>query len=141
MLNLDTHIVVSVLDGSLSPDETALVSAEPLGISSIVLWELAKLVQLRRLVLDFDSREFQTFMTHVTIFPITLQIARQSTKLDFRADPVDEIIAATSIIEQIPLLTRDRKLLKSRMTPLAFRRLISACSQKWERAVADRPSS
>jgi PIN domain nuclease of toxin-antitoxin system len=32
---------------------------------------------------------------------------------------VDEIIAATSIIEQIPLLTHDRKLLKSRMTPLA----------------------
>jgi hypothetical protein len=32
---------------------------------------------------------------------------------------VDEIIAATSIVEKIPLLTRDRKLLKSRLTPLA----------------------
>jgi PIN domain nuclease of toxin-antitoxin system len=83
------------------------------------LWELAKLVQLKRLVLDFESPEFKTFLRHVTIFPITLQIARQSTTLDFRSDPVDEIIAATSIIEGIPLLTRDRKLLKSRLTPSA----------------------
>jgi PIN domain nuclease of toxin-antitoxin system len=119
MLNLDTHIVVALLDGSLSPEEAALVSAEPLGLSSIVLWELAKLVQLRRLVLDFDSPEFKTFLKQVTIFPINLEIARQSTTLDFRADPVDEIIAATSIIERIPLLTRDRKLLKSKLTPLA----------------------
>src|SRR5258707_608010 len=119
MLNLDTHIVIALLDGSLSPEETVLVSAEPLAVSAIVLWELAKLVQLKRLKLDFDSDEFRRFLRHVTIFPIGLKIARKSTELDFRSDPADEIIAATSVVEQIPLLTRDRKLLKSRMTPLA----------------------
>ena len=119
MLNLDTHIVVALLDGSLSPDETQLVSAQPLAISSIVLWELAKLVQLNRLKLDLNSDEFKVFLRHVSIIPLNLAIAVQSTKLDIHADPADEIIAATSVVEQIPLLTRDKKLQKSKITPLA----------------------
>ena len=61
MLNLDTHLVVALLDGSLNNKETKLVSAEPLAISPIVFWELAKLVQFRRLTMDFDSLEFRTF--------------------------------------------------------------------------------
>jgi PIN domain nuclease of toxin-antitoxin system len=119
MLNLDTHLVVALLDGSLNSRETALVSVEPLGISSIVLWELAKLVQLKRLKLDFECSEFREFLRQVAVIPITFKIARTSTQLDFRSDPADEIIAATSVVEDIPLLTRDRKLRKSRMVPFA----------------------
>ena len=119
MLNLDTHLVVALLDGSLNSEETALVSVEPLAISSIVLWELAKLVQLKRLKLDFDSLEFREFLRQVTVIPLTFEIARKSTQLDFRSDPADEIIAATSVVEEILLLTRDTKLLKSKMIPLA----------------------
>jgi PIN domain nuclease of toxin-antitoxin system len=119
MLNLDTHIVVALLDGSLSPDEADLIAAEPLTISSIVLWELAKLIQLKRLKLDLRSDEFREFLRHVAIVPLNLEIARQSTQLDFHSDPADEIIAATSVVEKIPLLTRDKRLLKSKMTPLA----------------------
>jgi PIN domain nuclease of toxin-antitoxin system len=44
---------------------------------------------------------------------------RTSTQLDIQSDPADEIIAATSVVEEIPLLTRDKKLLKSKMVPLA----------------------
>ena len=47
------------------------------------------------------------------------KVARQSTRLDFVSDPADEIIAATSLVEQIPLLTRDGRMLESRMIPLA----------------------
>jgi PIN domain nuclease of toxin-antitoxin system len=119
MLNLDTHIVVAVLGGDLSKEEYALVSGEPLAISDVVLWELAKLVQLDRLTLDLDSREFREFVRQVTVFPITLEIAVKSTRLDFQSDPADEIIAATSLVERIPLLTRDKKLLKSKRVPLA----------------------
>ena len=118
MLNLDTHVVVALLDGSLTTEETALVSAERLAISSIVFWELAKLVQLKRLEMDFDSQEFGDFLRHVIVIPISFEIARKSTQLDFRSDPADEIIAATSIIERIPLLTRDARLLKSKIVPL-----------------------
>jgi len=119
MLNLDTHMVVAVLSGDLTESEHDLVSTEPLSVSSIVLWELAKLVQLRRLALDMDAPEFREFLRHVVIFPITLAIARKSTDLDFRSDPADEIIAATSLIEQAPLLTRDKKMRRSRVVPIA----------------------
>lgn len=119
MLNLDTHMAVAVLSGSLSKRELALISAEPLTISSIVLWELSKLVQLRRLTLDLESQGFREFLRQVLVFPITLEIAIKSTRLDFQSDPADEIIAATSLVEGVPLLTRDKKLLKSRIVPLA----------------------
>ena len=119
MLNLDTHLVVALLDGSLNSKETTLVSVEPLAVSPIVFWELAKLVQLRRLTMDFDSLEFRNFLRQVTVIPITFEIALASTQLDFHSDPADQIIAATSMIHRIPLLTRDRKIRKSKIVPFA----------------------
>ena len=119
MLNLDTHVAVAVLNGDLNRRELDLVSLEPLAISAIVLWELAKLVQLKRLIMDLEGKPFHAFLRQITIVPITWEIARHSTLLDIRSDPADEIIGATSLVEQMPLLTRDKKLLKSRMIPLA----------------------
>jgi PIN domain nuclease of toxin-antitoxin system len=69
--------------------------------------------------LDLETPEFRGFLRQMTIFPISLEIAITSTLLDFLSDPADEIIAATSVVERIPLLTRDRRLLRSRMIPLA----------------------
>ena len=110
MLNLDTHILVASLAGDL-------VANQDLAISDIVLWELAKLVELGRLVMDLDSLAFRRSLRHLTIIPISIQIARRSARLDFSSDPADEVIAATSVVERIPLLTRDRKILKSRIVP------------------------
>jgi len=114
---LDTHIVVALLDGALSERERELITHDELGVSDIVLWEIAKLVDLGRLELDLDDVEFRVFLRGVAVFPITIEIARASTRLDFRSDPADEIIAATAIVEQAPLLTRDRRILKSKMVP------------------------
>lgn len=105
------------MTGDLSSREVELITGESLAISDIVLWELSKLVQLGRLELDMDSVAFRRSLRHLTILPITIQIARKSTELDFSSDPADELIAATSIVERIPLLTRDRKILGSKMTP------------------------
>jgi|SRR6516225_10358348 PIN domain nuclease of toxin-antitoxin system len=117
MLNLDTHILIFSLAGDLTNRERSLVEKEDLAISDIVLWELAKLVQLGRLTMDLDSLAFRRSLRHLTIIPISIQIARRSTQLDFSSDPADEIIAATSAVERIPLLTRDRNILRSRMVP------------------------
>ena len=119
MLNLDTHIVVALLDGELSRLEHQHIVSDSLAISDIVLWELSKLIQLGRLELDLQDPSFSKFLRAVTVFPITLEIARKSASLDFASDPADEIIAATSIVENSPLLTRDRRILRSRLVPFA----------------------
>ena len=119
MLNLDTHMLVAVFAGTLTPAEEARVADEPLAISDIVLWELAKLVQLRRLTMDLQGAEFIRCLDRIRVFPVTRQIAIASTELDFKADPADELIAATSVVEGVPLLTRDKRIRRSRMVPLA----------------------
>lgn len=119
MLNLDTHIVIDGLIGRLSKRELELVEGVPVAISDIVLWEISKLVQHKRISIDIDSAAFKRFLRQATVYPITLEIARQSIKLDFSSDPADEIIAATSIVEKIPLLTRDKKIRRSKLVPLA----------------------
>src|SRR5262245_48147057 len=102
MLNLGTHIVVALLSGELSSDELELVTS--IGISDIVLWELAKLVELRRLDFDLRDADFLAFLRSIAVFPISIEIARKSTELDFKSDPADQIIGATSIVEGMPLV-------------------------------------
>lgn len=119
MLNLDTHILVEALAGSLTRREQKLLSEEPWSISAVVLWELSKLVQLRRIDLDLDSVEFARALSRIRVWPLDLAVARQSTRLDFRGDPADEVIAATSVVHRVPLVTRDRRILKSAIVPLA----------------------
>ncbi len=119
MLNLDTNILLATVNNDLTPGEEKLIRGGDLAISDIVLWELAKLVQLNRIRLDLEGTVFKRVVRQLMVYPITLEIARKSTTLDFRSDPADEIIAATSVVERIPLLTRDRKILKSSVVPLA----------------------
>ena len=119
MLNLDTHILIHALGGSLRRREQELLERNEWSISAIVLWEIAKLSQLGRITMDLDNREVARVLSGIRLWPIDLRIAQISTQLDFRGDPADELIAATSIVHQIPLLTRDRSILRSGLVPLA----------------------
>ena len=120
MLNLDTHIVVYIVEERLREDEKALLDAEAWSTSAVVFWELAKLVQLGRIRIDFDDRAVIDLLGRLHVWPIDLAVARASTQLDFRSDPADELIAATSVVHGIPLLTRDRVLRSSNVIPLAL---------------------
>lgn len=119
MLNLDTHIVIHALAGELRPVERTLLAAHAWSISSIVLWEIAKLAQLGRIDVNLDDREVRRILSRIRTWPITLAICRAIQDLDFRGDPADELIAATSVVHNLPLLTRDRRLLASKRVPLA----------------------
>jgi PIN domain nuclease of toxin-antitoxin system len=119
LLNLDTHILVYALSGELRPRERKLLSSAKWTISAIVLWELSKLVQLGRLELDLDDREVTRTLAKLRVWPIDLAVARQSTRLDFHGDPADGLIAATSVVHDVPLLTRDRRIRRSELVPLA----------------------
>ena len=119
MLNLDTHILIHALGGTLHRSERRLLASNSWSISAIVLWELAKLVQLKRVEIDLDSPDFTRIFARVHIWPLDLATCRRSTQLDFQSDPADEIIAATSIVHRVPLLTRDRTIRGSKLVPLA----------------------
>ena len=118
MLNLDTHILIFALGGELRPQEQSLLVGNRWSISAIVLWELAKLIQLGRLDMDLDDREVVRTLSRLHVWPLDLAVARASTHLDFSSDPADEIIAATSVAHDIPLLTRDNVMRSSKVVPL-----------------------
>ena len=119
MLNLDTHILIFALGGQLLPRERRLLRGSRWSVSAIVLWEMAKLIQLGRVDLSLDDREVVRTITRLHVWPIDLAVARASTRLDFRGDPADELIAATSVVHDVPLLTRDETLKASQVVPLA----------------------
>jgi PIN domain nuclease of toxin-antitoxin system len=119
MLNLDTHILLHAVSGDLTAREAKRLAAEPWGISAIVLWEIAKLAQLKRISMDLADPAVVRVLSAVHVWPLTLDIARVSTALDVQVDPADELIAATSIVHRVPLVTRDRKLRSSRLIQLA----------------------
>lgn len=120
MINLDTHILAFALSGSLRPSEAALLAEYDWSISAMVLWELAMLAQRGRLDIDINSPEVLRELDQTHIWPITLEIAIASTQLDFRSDPADMLISATSVIHRIPLVTRDRLIGRSQVVPLAI---------------------
>ena len=119
MVNLDTNIVIFAMDDRLSASEIHAMQNETWAICPIVLRELAFLVANDRIRIDLDGDRFGTFLERVELLPIDMNVARASTQLDFRSDPADELIAATSIVYGVPLVTRDRLIRQSKLVPLA----------------------
>lgn len=119
MLNLDTHVLLQAVAGRLTPAETRLLSAHRWSIAAIVLWEIAKLAELGRIDIDLDDADVVDVLRRIHVWPLTREVARQSTRLDVGGDPADQLIAATSVVHGVPLLTRDRVLRRSKVVPLA----------------------
>jgi len=123
---LDTHAWVSWMIGStelasaehealerLAPDERPFLSA-------ISLWEVAMLVERRRLTLDVPLADWLSSAAHprtVRLVPITPVIAAGVAALPatFHRDPADRLIVATCREIEAPLLTHDRLIIRSRL--------------------------
>ena len=97
MLTLDTHVLLYAVGGTLSQREKQLLGSDRWSISGIVLWEIAKLAQLGRIILDLDDPDVVRTLARVHVWPLTREIARASTQLDVRGDPADDLIAATRL--------------------------------------------
>jgi len=120
MLNLDTHILLYALTGELTRHEASLLSDDAWSISAIVLWEVSKLSELGRIEIDLEHPELVRTLARIQTWPLTLELCRAIKTLDFKGDPADEIIGATSIVNKIPLVTRDRQIRRSKRVPLAL---------------------
>ncbi len=121
MLNLDTHILLRALVDQLTPSERSLLAADEWCIADIVIWEIGKLSELGRIQIDLDDHDLTRLLSQIRTWPITLDVCRVIRDLDFHGDPADEIIAATSIVHRVPLLTRDARIRRSKVVPLAGR--------------------
>lgn len=94
-----------------------------LAISGITLLEIARLSSHGRIRLTPDS---QTFLSDVesrfVVLPISANVAVQAFALParFPKDPVDRVIAATALIEDIPLLTADSEIKRAHLVPIIW---------------------
>lgn len=120
MLNLDTHILLfALVDDGLSPKEKRILSKDDWSISAIVLWEIYKLVQLNKIEINIRDKEINKVLSEIHVWPIDIDVCNAMLRLDFRSDPADELIAATSLVHDLPLLTRDKKITRSKIVKFA----------------------
>ena len=116
MLNLDTHILLHALHGHLKPTEQRLLIDDgDWGISAIVLWEIEKLYAKGRILHGLDYGPLALALHRLEIWPITAEVCRSLRALDFISEPADELIAATSLTHDVPLVTRDARIRTSRV--------------------------
>ena len=125
MIVVDTHVIIwdALKPKLLSPRaKNAIREANRLdGIifCEISLWEIAMLMQKRRLSVDVNYQAFIRLVSDSNnyIFKgISPQIAELSTDLfsTTNKDPADRIISATAIVEKADLVTSDKILRQSK---------------------------
>jgi PIN domain nuclease of toxin-antitoxin system len=124
LILLDTHVVLWLASGDARmsrPAQTAIDDARQRGrglaISDVTLMEIAQLSHGRRIEFPGGPESFLSDVARrFRVFPITPNIALQAFDLPkgYPNDPVDRIIGATALIEDIPLVTADAAIRKSR---------------------------
>jgi len=127
LILLDTHVVVWLAsdDSRISgPAQAAIHEARKtergLAVSDFTLFELSMLFRKRRFDLATTPELFLAEIERrFVVLPITANIALQAFELPvgYPKDPADRIIGATALIEDMPLLTADREIRKSRAVP------------------------
>ena len=127
MILLDTHVVVWLASGDARisrPAQAAIEDARHgirgLAISDFTLFELSLLFRKKQFNLATSAEAFLSQVEHrFIVLPITANVALQACELptDYPRDPADRIIGATALVEDIPLVTADRQIRKSRAVP------------------------
>jgi len=121
MILIDTHIFIWWIQGDSRLSEShkdLLRENEKTGIavSIISFWEISKLIEKNRLLLPLPLDNWcRTSLKYpgMKLINLDLDIIFTSHRLqNFHKDPADQLIAATSICKNIPLLTFDKKLIE-----------------------------
>lgn len=119
---LDTHAFIWLMEGeeTLSRESRQLINRlsqkKFIFVAAISIWEIAMLQAKKRIVLKMPLQKWvekATSLPFLKIIDLNPEIAIQSCKLpgNFHGDPADRMIVATSRILDVPLLTRDKKIL------------------------------
>lgn len=121
MLLLDTHAVLWLDNGDPleAAAREAIRQAAPAGgvlVSPVSAWEIGLLVSKGRLTLDLAPVAwFQRFLriAGIRLTPFSVEVAAGCSFLPgpFHGDPADRMLVATARERDVPLLTRDRRIL------------------------------
>ena len=127
LILLDTHVVVWLAQDYQRVSSKAQAAIEEarkkdggVAVSDITLFEIALLASRGRVSFKPDvEATLSEVQRQFTVLPITANIALQAYDLppSYPNDPVDRIIGATSLIEDIPLVTADTQIRRSRAVP------------------------
>jgi len=121
MILLDTHIWVWWIQeeyklSSLAADTIQAHEDIGIGVSIFSCWEVAKLVELKRLTLPCSVLEWllqALAYPGIQLINLTPEIVVTSTELkNFHRDPADQILVATAKVYGCPLVTVDARIIK-----------------------------
>jgi PIN domain nuclease of toxin-antitoxin system len=100
--------------------EEARKKEDGLAISSITLLEVARLASRGRIKFVPDPESFLSEVERrFVVLPITSNIAMQAFDLPatYPKDPVDRVIGATALVEDLPLITAECDIRQSKAVP------------------------
>jgi PIN domain nuclease of toxin-antitoxin system len=120
---LDTHVVVWLtIDPKKLPRTTGKLLAKArtnhdgIAIADTTLWELAMLTSLGRIRPAIPLGLYLQRVEQIfEVLPVTGAIAERSTQFSggYPRDPADRLIGATASVYGMPLVTRDKSILRS----------------------------
>lgn len=121
MILLDTHVLVRYLMGDRKLGRRAVASIdkalpdEHAFVSAISFWEVAMLVERKRLELDLTVTAFRSLALRHGIHEelVDGEIGISAAELPgSHADPADRMLVATAMLRGLTLITADETLLK-----------------------------
>ena len=121
MIVLDTHAWIwftskpEALSKKAKKAVDAAVKEKNVLVSSISVWEVALLVNKKRLKLSMDVTDWiakSESLPFIQFIPVSNSIAVKSVNLPqpLHSDPADRIIIATALSIGAPLITKDKKI-------------------------------
>ena len=116
---LDTHALIWFMnaDNRLTQSSKLIIqnSENKCYVSIASIWEIAIKISLNKLDLNGQFNEISETLTNnsFNFLPITIEHTQKIIDLDFHhRDPFDRLIIAQSIVENMPIITKDKIFLK-----------------------------